>query len=126
MFHKRIADCMQDFSVRFINEKEVWSQSYRKVPISKLLALLAMAPVNILAVGKNESWMINASTPHKRHFVGSSCSNKLYERPSEMTQWDRLKYFVAKFASLGARVDVYWLHQSQPIIERTNKFFKNG
>lgn len=85
MFHKRIADCMQDFTVRLINEKEVWSQCYRRVPVSKVLALLAMAPVNILAVGKNESWMINASTPHKRHFVGSSCSNKLYDRPSEMT-----------------------------------------
>ena len=84
MFHRRIADCMQDFTIRMINEKEVHGQCYRRGPVNKLLAMLAMAPVNILAVGKKESWIINASTPHKRHFVGSSYSHSLYERPAVM------------------------------------------
>ena len=108
----------------FINDEEVLEHTYRKVPVNVLLTLLAMTPVNVLAIGKKECWMINARTPHKRHFVGSSCATTLYDGPLVQRYWDRLKEFVAKFASAGARVDVYWLHQDRDRVAKSGMLMK--
>ena len=85
-----------------------------------------MTPVNVLAIGKKECWIVNARTPHKRHFVGSSCSTTLYEGPLVLRKWDRLKEFVAKFASAGAKVNVYWLHQDRDRVAKSGMLVKKA
>ena len=125
-FFKRLAACMRHLTDAFLNEEEVLAQAYFKIPINILLHLLAQTPVNVLAIGKKECWIVNASTPHPRHFVGTRCATTLYEHPTELRNWDRLKEFVAKFASQGARVDVYWLHQGRPKLAKSGTLIKEG
>ena len=125
-FAKRLTTCMRHLTDAFLNDEEVLAHAYRKVPVNILLTLLAMTPVNVLAIGKKECWIINASTPHKRHFVGSRCATTLYEGPLVLRNWDRLKEFVAKFASAGARVNVYWLHQDRDRVAKSGMLVKKA
>ena len=85
-----------------------------------------MTPVNVLAIGKKECWIVNARTPHKRHFVGTRCATTLYEGFLELRKWDRLEEFLAKFASAGARINVYWLHQNRDILAKSGMLVKKA
>ena len=117
---------MRHLTDAFLNDEEVLEHAYRKVPVSILLTLLAKTPVNVLAIGKKECWIINAKTPHRRHFVGTSCATTLYEGFLELRKWDRLEEFVAKFASAGARINVYWLHQDCDIVAKSGMLVKKA
>ena len=81
--------------------------------------------VNILAIGKKECWLINARTPHNRHFVGTQCGVSVFERPTEIQRWERLQQFVAKYASAGSTIRVFWLHQQRVKLSQTAEFKKD-
>ena len=65
---------MSALSENFLNNEEILEHCYRRINIPKLLSLLMRTSVNILIIGKKECWLVNASTPHPRHFVGTQCN----------------------------------------------------
>ena len=92
---------------------------YRKIPTPALLSSLALSPSCLLAVGKKACWLINAKTPHPSHFVGTEKSVRVYQNPNHVQDWERIKDFVAKYAAVGARIHVYWLHQGRSQLRKT-------
>lgn len=84
VWHKRVAKAIDCLTANFLNDEDNLEHYYRKIQIPKLLSLLMRTAVNFLAIGRKECWIINARTPHKRHFVGTQCSVSVFERPTEL------------------------------------------
>ena len=81
------------------------------VSVPSIISHLARAKKNILAVGKRHSWIINASTGHRYHFIGTRSVAGMTTRGQDIVEIDRLRNLVLRYASIGANIDVYWLHQ---------------
>lgn len=84
---RRVTLCMDQLAEEFLNHEEVVLRCYHKIPISKLLTSLGLARFNLLAIGKKECWIVNFSTPHERHFVGTNCGTSLFSRPTRLQLW---------------------------------------
>lgn len=125
LWHHHMIKAMKGLTDNFLNDEDNLERYYRQVHIPKLLCFLMRTPVNILAIGKKECWLIHAPTPHNRHFVGAHCSHSLYERPTEIQKWERLQEFVAKYASAGATIRVYWLYNKRETHVPTAEFKKD-
>ena len=110
---------MDHLANHVLNDEHVLYDSYRKIPTPALLSNLALSPTCLLAVGKKACWLINAKTPHSSHFVGTECAVRVYENPTHVLDWVRVKDFVAKYAPVGARVNIYWLHQGRSQLRKT-------
>ena len=54
-----------------LNNTKLLSLAYKEISLPRLINCLCNTEVNILAVGKRLSWLINAETGHKNHFVGT-------------------------------------------------------
>ena len=113
VWHMRVIATMDALAAYFLNDEDTIAHCYHKVAIPTLLNLLSRANANILAIGKKDCWIVNARTPHPRHFVGTQCSVSIFERPMELCRWYRLKEFAAKYASAGSTIRVFWLHQQR-------------
>ena len=70
-WYKRMIASMDALTDYFLNDEDIIAQCYHKIPTPDLLESLSRTAVNILAIGKKECWIINARTPHPRHFVGT-------------------------------------------------------
>lgn len=68
-----------------------------------------MTPVNLLVVGQKSSWLINASTQHKGHFVGTWRPLGLVADDSKRKPWSQLKELVLRHAAPGSVTHVYLL-----------------
>ena len=110
---------MDHLSNHFLNDEHVLYDSIRKIPTNALLSHIGLSPTCLLAVGKKACWLINAKTPHSSHFVGTECAVRVYENPTHVLDWVRIKDFVAKYAPAGARVNIYWLHQGRSQLRKT-------
>ena len=110
---------MDHLANHFLNDEHVLYDCIRKIPTNALLSHIGLSPTCLLAVGKKACWMINAKTPHSSHFVGTECAVRVYENPTHVLDWVRIKDFVAKYAPAGARVNIYWLHQGRSQLRKT-------
>ena len=70
-WHVKMCGAMEQLVEQVINKREILELTYRSVSVSKLIIRLANTTYNILAVGKRHSWIINAQTAHRSHFVGT-------------------------------------------------------
>ena len=87
VWHKRIIAGMEALTERFLNDEDTIFYCYRNIAIPTLLSSLSRASINILAIGKKECWIINARTPHPRHFVGTPCSVSIYDLTARLDRW---------------------------------------
>ena len=87
VWHKRIIAGMEALTERFLNDEDTIFYCYRNIAIPTLLNSLSRASINILAIGKKECWIINARTPHPRHFVGTPCSVSIYDLTARLDRW---------------------------------------
>ena len=58
--------------------------TYKKVDVAKLVSLLSHTKVNLLVIGRHNSWVINARAIHKNHFVGTRCGAGLTSKAGNM------------------------------------------
>ena len=54
-----------------LNHEPICAGAYRELSLSTLLGLLGRCPGNALVVGQHYSWLINAATCHRQHYVGT-------------------------------------------------------
>ena len=67
--HRRVSNAMKLMVESILNNDKVLKLAYCRLSLNYLLAHLAKAQTNIMAIGSKSTFMINARTGHKRHFV---------------------------------------------------------
>ena len=58
--------------------------TYKKVDVAKLDSLLSHTKVNLLLIGRRNSWMINARAIHKDYFIGAKCAVVMTSKAGNM------------------------------------------
>ena len=71
LFHLKMQAALCIIIDEVLNDSHAKAFTYRKTSIPTLIGKLGHCDFNLLAIGKRHSWIINASTAHDRHFVGT-------------------------------------------------------
>ena len=74
-----------------------------------LLASLVKSDINVLAIGRRQSWVINARTPDRRRYTGTKINYGYDAALSNYQNWQRLEEQVRRYASANAMTKVYIL-----------------
>ena len=69
-WHTKAQNAMDLLASKVLNHDSARELVYRKMRISELLLRLACSDTNLLAIGKQNCWLINARTAHASRFVG--------------------------------------------------------
>ena len=110
LWHRKIGTALKLILDHVFNNEQVLKQCYRRLSVPHLLGHIGRCKENILAVGSKNSWLINARTSHKRHFVGTRHSIGLSSPTAGSKLFSRLDNLVLRYAALGSKVNVYWLY----------------
>ena len=62
---------MDELASGVLNNAGAICQTYRMLNVPKLLTAIGRSELNVLAVGRGQSWIINARTPDTHHFIGT-------------------------------------------------------
>ena len=101
-----------------LNNENVTENVFRRLSIPHLLGNLSQCGVNLLIIGKENSWIVNARTSHKNHFVGTRQAIGLTSKAASIVSWTQIETFVLRYAAPGATIKVVCLHpkDGQPIL----------
>ena len=91
LWHKKIVAALDKLVAGVLNNKGVTPNVYQKMSVPRLLASLGRSNGNILAIGRARSFMINANTVHKGHFVGTVINYGYDSKLGHGHNWDRLR-----------------------------------
>ena len=103
-----VMDIMKD---KVLNDERVVAHAFRKLSLPTLLGLLGRCCINLMVIGKKQSWIINARTSHRRHYIGTKQKIGLAEKTVKEQLWSRLETFALRYASAGSIVKVFCSHQ---------------
>ena len=70
-WHTKMTKAIEMIVHHVLNDENAICMTYRRMSLPRLIAHLCGTEDNILAVGKRWSWIVNAQTGHKQHFVGT-------------------------------------------------------
>ena len=70
-WNEKICTAMGQLVEYVLNDRDILEQTYRSVSVSSIITSITRSNHNLLAVGKRHSWIINARTGHRNHFVGT-------------------------------------------------------
>ena len=79
-----------------------------------------------MLIGRENSWLINARTSHKQHFVGTRQVVGLTGKAQSAESWKRLETFALRYASPGSVVRVYCLHSEDGRPRLASEFEKKS
>ena len=68
-----------------------------------------------MLIGKENSWIVNARTSHKQHFVGTRQLVGLKGNARDLKSWRKLKTFALRFAAPGATLRIFCLHPTEGV-----------
>ena len=71
LWHSKMQAAMELLVEKILNDERVIIQVYRKLSLPTLLGLIGRCNTNLLIVGKRNSWIVNARTSHRRHYIGT-------------------------------------------------------
>ena len=91
-----------------------------------LVGRIGLCKVNILAIGKSKSWIVNARTAHARHFIGTELSHGLTRRAKNHDVWRKLEAFVLRYAAPGSLLPVFCLHDANSLITPVTEVTKQN
>lgn len=83
---------------------------YRRLSVPTLIVKIARSNFNLLVIGRHQSWLVNIKAVHASHFIGTSQAIRMSTLANSVYSWELLKNFVLRYASAGARIEVYCLH----------------
>ena len=110
LWHSKIQAALTAIVQDVLQDRTVIKHVYRALSLPKLLGLLGQCRVNLLLIGKENTWLVNARTPHKKHFVGTRQAFGLTNKAKEVASWMKLKNLVLRYAARGTSVKVFCLH----------------
>ena len=71
LWHAKMQSALDELAVGVLNNTKVLCKTYRGLNVPMLLASLVGSDINILAIGRRQSWVVNARTPDRRRFTGT-------------------------------------------------------
>ena len=110
LWHYKLQNALSVLIKEVLNHESVIKRVYHKVSLPKLMSFLGLCNYNILVIGQRNTWMINARTSHKRHFIGTRYCIGLSNKRRLKDTWSRLHDFVLKYACRGATIKVFCLN----------------
>ena len=127
LWHRKTQETLDMFVKDVLNKKTILKHVYKNLSLPHLLGLLGQCPVNLMMIGKENSWIINARTSHKQHFVGTRHVIGLSRKQFGAKFWQRLQALALRYASPGSVVKVFCLHPQdghpRPVSEFQKKSF---
>ena len=109
LWHKKMQCALDELAAGVLNDPKVRSKTYRKLNVPTLLASLVWYEINVLAIGRRHSWIINARTPDRHHFTGTKINYGYEAALCNYNNWQRLEEQVRRYASSNATTKVYIL-----------------
>ena len=82
--------------------------------------------MNLLLIGRENSWIVNARTSHKQHFVGTRQLVGLTGEARNVDSWRKLKTLALRFASSGATLKVFCLHPADGVSKLVSETTKSA
>ena len=117
-WHKKINAAMDVILKEVLNDADMKIFFYRKLNVPSLIGHLGTCKINLLVIGKKQSWIINARTSHPRHFVGTGQIIGLEGASINEWQWNRLWMFINRYVAPDAMIRVYCLHNEDTLTKR--------
>lgn len=109
IWHSKIQAAIDRIEADVMNHEGVLTLVYRQLSLHSLMAKLAAAKLNLLAIGRQNLWLITTKTSHKQQFIGSQLAVGLTKRLNNKTSWSRIQTFAMRYACLGSSVNVYYI-----------------
>ena len=109
LWHIKMQCALDELAAGVLNNKKVMRKTYRKLNLPMLLASLVSSDINVLAIGRRQSWIINARTPDRHHFTGTKINYGYDAELNNYQNWQRLEEQVRRYASSNATTKVYIL-----------------
>ena len=100
---------LDELAAGVLNSTKVLCKTYRRLNVPLLLASLVRSDINVLAIGRRASWIVNARTPDRRRFTGTKINYGYDAALSNYQNWQRLEDQVRRYASASAITKVYIL-----------------
>ena len=79
-----------------------------------------------MLIGKENSWIVNARTSHKQHFVGTRQLVGLKGNACDLRSWRKLKILALRFAAPGATLRIFSLHPSEGVPKLVSETAKSA
>ena len=109
LWHAKMQSALDELAAGVLNNTKVLCKTYRGLNVPLLLASLVGSDINVLAIGRRQSWVVNARTPHRRRFTGTKINYGYDAALSDYHNWKRLEEQVRRYASANAVTKVYIL-----------------
>lgn len=110
LWHRKTQAALDLLIARVLNCEKVVEHAYRRLSLPHLLGSLGRSYVNLLLIGRENSWIVNARTSHRRHFVGTRQAIGLTAKAANNASWTQLRLFALRYAAPGSLVKVYCLN----------------
>ena len=111
LWHMKVQRALDHLVDNFLNKERVLDKAYRTLQLTHLITDLSRCEVNLLVVGRSYTWLINSTTGHPRHFVGTKRNFGLTHCANSDFAWDRIEKFVKRYAAVGSHIYAYSLHK---------------
>ena len=109
LWHLKMQCALDELAAGVLNNTVVLCKTYRRLNVPMLLASLVESDINVLAIGRRQSWIINARTPDRHHFTGTKINYGYDAELNNYQNWQRLEEQVRRYASSNATTKVYIL-----------------
>ena len=86
LWHSKMQAAMELLVEQVLNDKHFIISAYHKLSLPTLLGLIGRCSTNLMVVGQRHSWMVNARTSHRRHFIGTKQMFGLASREETETE----------------------------------------
>ena len=109
LWHAKMQSALDELAAGVLNNTKVLCKTYRGLNVPLLLASLVRSDINVLAIGRRQSWVVNARTPDRRRFTGTKINYGYDAVLNNYQNWQRLEEQVRRYASANATTKVYIL-----------------
>lgn len=104
---------MKRISNEVLNNEKVLQLAYRRLSICELLARMSAVKVNIMAIGSENVWIINAKTSHKAHFAGTHRAIRTQNISNNKIMRNKLHDLILRYSTPGAEVQAFFLSRTR-------------
>ena len=109
LWHIKMQCALDELAAGVLSNKKVMCKTYRKLDVPQLLERLVRSDINVLAIGRRQSWVVNARTPDRHRFTGTKIMYGYDPGLCNRNNWQRLEEQVRRYASASAMIKVYIL-----------------
>ena len=92
--------------------------------VPKVLTTIGFVRHNILFIGRKSSWIVNARAEKQYNLVGTQFNYGFDSKLSDYHNWPRLLDQVKRYASIGATITVYALHNVEDTYREVGTIMK--